>query len=128
MSHAVTVKSQFKDLPFLASVVEGTDITVDLRPQTITIGGRTVDAQAVIKLPKWVKPIAVVDNELVFDNYEGRWGNILDLVGLKKLYGEAKIAQIADRTRAVVVKDRVTTGVRVRLQAGSSRQRATARR
>ena len=85
MSHAVTVKTQFKETDAFGRAA-------------VTLGGSVIgqgehalfssrERGFAVQLPGWQFPIiAREDGTLAFDDYHGQWGNRADIDRLKGLY------------------------------------------
>lgn len=108
MSHIASVAVALKDLKILEQVCRETRVPVEIKPQKVKLYSASVKAVACLKLPGWAYPVAVQANGAVlFDNYDGKWGDMKELNRLLQSYSVAVVIQQARRMgRAVRRKDR----------------------
>jgi hypothetical protein len=74
MSHVVTVKIHFKDKNILESSCRKLGYELRTGQHKVQLFSGPVECDASIQIPGWRYPIAIVGDELKFDNYNGSWG------------------------------------------------------
>lgn len=110
MSHKATLDVEFKDVEVLDKVLS--DLGIEHK---IAESGKTIQADlyqgaetgvAVFKMPGWQYPVVVkADGTAVFDNFNGKWGNLEDLNKVRQDYASG-----------VTVKKAQSGGLRVKAQ------------
>lgn len=87
MSHIVTLNVSIKDKAVLKEVaVRDFGLTVKDR-ETVTFFDYSAHSGMTIRLPGWEYPVLVTDEgELIYDNYEGQWGDQAQLNQLIQNY------------------------------------------
>ena len=101
MSHITTIKSiLFNDLKILKKATDRLNYDAPIihqQEQDYQLYQKEpVKGIASIKLPDWTYPVVVNrKGEIHYDNYEGRWGDIRHLNGLKQAYGIEKAKKLA---------------------------------
>ncbi len=120
MSHVVTIRAELRDPTALADACTRLGLPT---PQAGT--ARLFSAQEtglLVRFPGWHYP-AVVQPELgrvLFDTYEGRWGDPAWLDRLQQAYAVAKATREARRTGHRVVEQQLPDGsIRLTLHAGA---------
>ena len=82
-----------------------------VKPITVKVWNKHVEAVASAKLPEWSYPIAVTaDGNVTYDNHEGGWGNIEELSKLKQAYSEKYVTRRVQETGQRIVDRRVVDG------------------
>ena len=94
MSHKVTLEIRVLDLDLFKRACEARGIP-------ITEGAHKSvrfkeDCMLEAKLPGWTYPVALTaDGNVVYDNYNGRWGAQADLDALMQAYTQDVVLQVA---------------------------------
>lgn len=115
MSHIATIEIQIKDPEALAEACRdmGATLTHDTE---VNIYQTTVTGTA-IQLPGWIYPVVLRGTELIYDNYEGQWGDIAHLKRLRQLYTTKATIRAARRMGRRVIAQEARNG-RIRLTLG----------
>ncbi len=115
MSHIATIEIQIKDPEALAEACRDMGATITHNAE-VTIYKTSVTGPA-IQLPGWVYPVVLRDTELIYDNYEGQWGDIAQLKRLRQLYTTKATIRAARRMGRRVIAQEERNG-RIRLTLG----------
>lgn len=115
MSHIATIEIQIKDPEALAEACREMGATITHNAE-VTIYKTSVTGTA-IQLPGWVYPVVLRDTELIYDNYEGQWGDIAHLKRLRQLYTTKATIRAARRMGRRVIAQEERNG-RIRLTLG----------
>lgn len=95
MSHCTTIDVKFKDINILKKVCKKLNLSIEEKSYQKFYDGK-VEHGTKIKLPNWQYPIIVKPNgEIIFDNYNGHWGDESELNLLKQHYAVEKTKLIA---------------------------------
>jgi len=94
-SETTTVQVKFKRLDVLQRVVAEMKGTLEMEEKEHTVWTRRFKGRA-IRLPGWQHPIVWDGNQLIFDHYNGKWGNPKDIDTLMGKYVKAAAAAVAD--------------------------------
>jgi len=93
MSHTVSVKTQITE----PGCIQKAALALGYQCEIAALGKRIVEKLfesevegiAKVKIPTWQLPIVIAaDGTLQYDNYEGRWGDPVDLEKFKAQYSE----------------------------------------
>jgi hypothetical protein len=75
--------------------------------------GKRVHGTKVI-LPNWRYPVCVTNNgEIIYDNYEGNWGDIKELNALKQRYAVEKTKLVAKRNGYTFTEKKVGNDIKL---------------
>ena len=95
MSHCTTIDVKIKDINILKKVCKKLNLEMKENSKFRFYDGKT-ECGTEIKLPNWQYPIIIKNNgEVIFDNYNGNWGDIKELNLLKQHYAVEKTKLIA---------------------------------
>jgi hypothetical protein len=123
MSHIVTLNVKINDKETLRQVAEeDLGLSVKLK-ETVTYFGGVKRTGMTVRLPGWNYPVMVMDDgELIYDNYNGRWG---DQGQLNQLVQNYVIACVYKEAGHVPVASEITEDgtVKLRLPAMAFAQR-----
>ena len=89
MSHVATVKTAIRNLPVLVVACKALGLTeIKAGQQTVQLYSEKVEGNFSVKLPGWKYPVVVntTTGQILFDNFEGRWGEIDELNKLTQEY------------------------------------------
>jgi hypothetical protein len=115
MSHLVTIKSQVKDADALAAACRRLGLAAPVH-ETVELFSGTATGLAV-RLPDWQYPV-VVDvalGELVYDNYNGAWGDPSAMDKLLQSYAVEK-ARLEARRKGYAVQETTLQDGSIKLQ------------
>ena len=83
MSHCTTIDVKMKDINILRKVCKKLNLEMKENSKFRFYDGRTEHGTK-INLPNWNYPIIIKNNgEVIFDNFEGTWGDIKELKIIK---------------------------------------------
>lgn len=115
MSHIATIEIQIKDPEALAEACREMGATIT-HNATVQVFETSVTGTA-IQLPGWVYPVVLRGTELLYDNYNGSWGDIAHLKRLRQLYTTKATIRAARRMGRRVIAQEERNG-RIRLTLG----------
>lgn len=121
MSHIVEVQTEIRDVEALSRACRRLELSTPVF-QTAQLFTGAVTGHCV-ELPGWRYPL-VCDLErgkLAFDNYEGRWGNRVELDKLLQAYAVEKARLEAERVGHTVVEAPVADGaIKLTIHVGAA--------
>ena len=90
MSHIVTVQARIKDTAALALACRRLGSEQPIQGRT-RLFSQEVEG-LLVRLPKWRYPVVVdvAQGDLHYDNFEGRWGDLVHLNRLMQMYSVEK--------------------------------------
>lgn len=121
MSHIVTIKTQIRDREAVGAACQR------LQWPEPVVGEHRLFARTVsglgVQVPRWQYPIVCIlaNGELSYDNFEGRWGDPLELDRFKQSYAVEKTKIEARRQGRYVSEQTLADGtvqLTVQLSAG----------
>ena len=112
MSHIATVEMNITDQEALAETCR--DLGLQMTAHSSALVYQTAVEGTVIQLPGWTFPVVVRDKTLVYDNYQGAWGDIKELNKLRQHYAVKATTRAAARMGRKIIKREEHNG-RVRL-------------
>ena len=95
MSHVAKVKTEFKDRAILKQVCERLGLKFTQGLHQVKLYSDSVTCEFSVQLPGWRYPIAIKDEEVAFDNYNGSWGHLSELEKLQDQYSRDVVMQQA---------------------------------
>ena len=116
MSHVATITLEFRDPEALADAAATLGLALAL--DTVRFYDGTRVTGTALRLPGWQYPV-VIDGEgrLVYDHYEGQWGDLAHLHRFRQAYAEAATGRFA-RAQGLHVSRTVQGDGTVRLALG----------
>jgi hypothetical protein len=91
MSHTVQIKTHFKDLDVLQGICDAANVMLKRQNEHVYLYSGTYPAVASFELENWRYPVAIQeDGSIVFDNFNGYWGNIEPLHKIMQRYSVEK--------------------------------------
>ncbi|MBI5892148.1 MAG: hypothetical protein HZB79_00585 [Deltaproteobacteria bacterium] len=88
MSHTMNIKVNFSDRDVLQTACKR--LKIDFKQGSFALFSGRVEGVGIF-LPGWRYPaILKEDNTLFYDNYGGKWGDIIELHNLEAYYGVEK--------------------------------------
>jgi len=116
MSHVATITLEFRDPEALADAAGALGLA--LAHDTVRFYDGTRVTGTALRLPGWRYPV-VIDGEgrLVYDHYEGQWGDPAHLHRFRQAYAEAATRRFAQAQRLRVTRTVQADGT-VRLAIG----------
>lgn len=95
MSHTVKLKMNLSDVDHLRTACEQLGYGFRSNVEAIKLYANTVKDAHEVKIPGWNYPVAVKGDEVLFDNYEGGWGDPKLLKRLENRYSNLVVEQAA---------------------------------
>lgn len=92
MSHTVVTTIDFTRRDLLKAACERLGLSYQDGNHTIKLYAGNENVDFSVTLPGWRYPIGIRDTQVVFDNYNGAWGDNRQLTKLQNYYG-AEIAK-----------------------------------
>jgi hypothetical protein len=121
MSHIVEVKTEVRDAAAVHSACRRLKLEPPVRGTTRLFSGEA--SGLIVKLPGWRYP-AVFDTasgQARYDNYEGRWGEQVQLDHFLQAYAVEKAKLEARKKGHTVTEQRVTGGaIKLTVQVGGA--------
>ncbi|PQO40370.1 DUF1257 domain-containing protein [Bremerella cremea] len=121
MSHIVTIQTQIKDVAALRLATKRLKLAEPVYGTAKLFSSEATGWQ--VQLPKWRYPVvADIDaGSLAFDNYEGRWGDQVELDRLVQSYAIEKASLEARRMGHTVLEQPLEDGmVKLTIQVGGA--------
>ena len=112
MSHITTVEVDITDHDALADTCR--ELGLQMTAHSSALIFQTAVDGTVIQLPGWTFPVIVKDKTLVYDNYQGAWGDIGELNKLRRHYAIKATTRTASRMGRKIIKREEHNG-RIRL-------------
>ena len=112
MSHIATVEMNITDQEALAETCR--DLGLQMTAHSSALVYQTAVEGTVIHLPGWTFPVVVRDKTMLYDNYQGNWGDIKELNKLRRHYAVKATTRAAARMGRKIIKREEHNG-RVRL-------------
>lgn len=86
MSHTATMKVELGNRDILKQVCQRLGLTFKEGKHSVRLFSESVTADFEIRLPGWNYPIAIVGDQVKYDNYNGNWGKLSELTNLQDQY------------------------------------------
>lgn len=119
MSHRTVVDVQVLDKEAARKTCEALGYEFLDNTGEVKIFDGKVQSKFGFKIPEWRYPVYVdQDDKMVFDNYEGRWGNIEDFNKFRQLYAENVTLSHAERSGYRVLHRGLTEDGTLQLRLG----------
>jgi len=119
MSQTLELELQVKDMSVLELACRKLGITLNKVRKKIRFFSSTEDIVASFQLPGWKYEVGIKeDGTIVYDNYEGSWGDISKLNEVQKEYSTEKIKRECRRKGISFYERRVEGGTKLTLNLG----------
>jgi hypothetical protein len=113
MSHCTTIDVKMKDITVLKNACKELGIDCVENTNVDFFDGKREHGTK-IKLPNWRYPVCVKSNgEIIFDNYEGNWGDIKELNTLKQRYAVEKTKLVAKKNGYTFTEKKVGNDIKL---------------
>ncbi len=106
MSHTASVMVEFTRKDVLKETCERLNMQMIEGTQRIKFyQAKDEEVELSIQLPDWRYPVGIRGQEAVFDNYNGRWGNMKEFTRLQNEYSRDLMNVIAGEEGMMVDED-----------------------
>lgn len=113
MSHCTTIDVKFKDINILKKVCKKLNLEFEENSYQRFYDGK-IEYGTKIKLPNWNYPIIVKsDGNVIYDNYEGNWGDEKEINKLKQHYAVEKTKSIAIKNGYTFTEKKVGNDIKL---------------
>ena len=114
MSHIVTIEAEIRDAAALTAACMRLGLAAP-HHETVQLFSKEVSGLCV-RLPAWRYPVVckMASGQVLYDNYEGRWGDPRELNRLKQGYATEK-AKLEARRRGHSVTEQLMTDGSIKL-------------
>jgi hypothetical protein len=98
MSHVVTIKTELRDHSAISAACHRLELPPPINGMAELFSGQVTGL--IIRLPEWTYPVVVdtTTGEVRYDNYEGAWGDQVQLDRLLQIYAVER-ARIESRKK-----------------------------
>lgn len=96
MSHTATVKVDLSDREMLKEACEELGLEYREGLHQVKLYQGNVSAEFSVRLPGWSYPIAICGDQMHYDNYNGRWGDMSQFHKLQDGYSKHATIQHAE--------------------------------
>ena len=121
MSHVVTIKTQIKYRVALRAACVRLKLAVPIEGEVELYQGKVRGWR--VDLPGWRYPVVcqLEQRQVLYDNFEGRWGDQKELDKLLQAYAVEQARIVAQRAGHSVTEQRLSDGsIRLSIQVGGA--------
>jgi hypothetical protein len=121
MSHIVTIKSQLRDPAAISAACRRLSLAEPVRGVAQLYAGQTAEG-LLVQLPGWKYPVAIdtTSGEVRHDNFDGYWGENIQLTRFLQAYAIEK-CRIEARSKGLLVSETQLQDGSVKLQIQEGR-------